>query len=33
MCSDAQERVDDRLVEILKLKFGQDIEAKVWLRY
>ena len=27
---DAQKHVDDGLEEIWKLKFGQDIEAKVW---
>ena len=30
---DAQERVDDSLVENLKLKFGQDIKAEVWSRF
>ena len=28
---DAEERVDGSLVEILKLKFGQDIMAEIWL--
>ena len=27
---DAEERVDNSLVEILKLMFGQDFEAEVW---
>ena len=40
--SDAEERVDDSLVEILKLKLGKDIcqmnfsqviEAEVWSRF
>ena len=30
---DAEERVDNSLVKILKLKFGQDFEAEVWSRY
>ena len=38
---DAEERVDDSLVEILKLRFGRDLEpefnhkiqAKVWSRF
>ena len=30
---DAEERVDGSLVEILKLKFGQDIMAEIWLIY
>ena len=29
----AQERVDDSLVENLKLNFGQDIKAEVWSRF
>ena len=28
---DAEERVDGSLVEILRLKFGQDIMAEIWL--
>ena len=27
---EAEERVDDSLVEILKLRFGRDFEAEVW---
>ena len=27
---DAEKRIDDRLTESWKLKFGQDIEAEVW---
>ena len=30
---DAEERVDNSLLEILKLMFGQDFEAEVWSRY
>ena len=30
---DAEERVDNSLVEILKLMFGQDFEAEVWSRF
>ena len=30
---DAEERVDNSLVKILKLKFGQDFEAEVWSRF
>ena len=29
---DAEKRFDDSLVEILKLKFGDDVKAFVWLR-
>ena len=29
---DAEKRVDDSLVEILKLKFGEDVKALVWPR-
>ena len=28
-----EERVGNTLVKILKLKFGQDFEAEVWLRF
>ena len=27
---DAEERVDDSLVKILKLRFGEDFEAEFW---
>ena len=30
---DAQVRVDDNLVDILKLKFAQDLEAEIWSRF
>ena len=32
---DAEERVDDNLVEILKQRFGRDFETELWsnLRY
>ena len=30
--SDAEERVDDSLVEIWKLNFGQDFELNFWSR-
>ena len=30
---DVEEWVDDSLVEILKLKFCQDFEAKFWSRF
>ena len=30
---DNEERVGNTLVNILKLKFGQDFEAEVWSRY
>ena len=29
---DAEERVDDSLVKILKLRFGRDFEVEVWWR-
>ena len=30
---DAEERVDDSLVKILKLRFGEDFEAELWSWY
>ena len=30
---DAEKRVDDSLIEILKLRFGRDFEACFWSRY
>ena len=30
---DAEEHVDDSLVEILKLRFGRDFEPEFWSRY
>ena len=30
---DAEERVDDKLVTILKLRFGKDFEPCFWSRY
>ena len=30
---DAEERVDDSLVEILKLRFGRYFEPKFWSQY
>ena len=30
---DAKERVDDSLVEILKLRFGRDFEPEFWSQY
>ena len=29
---DAKECVDNSLVEIMKLKFGQDFQAEIWSR-
>ena len=30
---DAEKRVDESLIKIWKLKFGQDFGADVWLRF
>ena len=30
---DTEERVDDSLVEILKLRLGRDFEPEFWSRY
>ena len=30
---DAEKRVDDSLIKILKLRFGRDFEACFWSRY
>ena len=30
---DTEERVDDSLVEILKLRLGKDFEPEFWSRY
>ena len=30
---DTEERVDDNLVEILKLRLGRDFEPEFWSRY
>ena len=30
---DTEERVDDSLVEILKLRLGRDFETEFWSRY
>ena len=29
----SEEGVDDSLIEMFKLKFGQDFEAEFWLRF